>query len=277
MAGPVVTLLTDFGATDTYAATVKGVILSINPNVTLVDLTHQAPPQDVGSAAFLLGTAAPHFPRGTIHVAVVDPGVGTERRPLLLMTRNAAFVGPDNGIFTYVLDRDPFLSGSEAPPEHPYEAPLPEGVQGYHLTNARFWRHPVSQTFHARDIFGPVAAHLTLGVAPEELGEPVTSVLHLPLPEVRRSGNVLEGQIIHVDPFGNLITNIAEEQVRDQRATVHIAGRTIPTLSATYARGDGLLALVGSHGLVEVALRDGSAAQALGVGIGEGVRVELES
>ena len=272
MAGGVLTLLTDFGASDAYVAAVKGVVLGINPDVTIVDITHDVAPQDVRAAAFLLATAAPYFPRGTVHVAVVDPGVGTERRPLLVLTPDAAYVGPDNGIFSSVLGLHvPF--GDDGPASG--DAPLPPGVRAFHLTNPRYWREPVSRTFHGRDVFGPVAAHLTLGVRPEQLGEPVEPIRRLALPTLRREAGGLVGSVVHVDRFGNLVTNIPEADV-DGLRTVSIAGRTIVGLSETYASGgDALIALVGSHGTLEIAVRDGSAAAALGVGAGERVVVAM--
>ena len=271
MAGGLLTLLTDFGTSDAYVAALKGVVLGINPDVTIVDITHDVAPQDVGAAAFLLATAAPYFPRGTVHVAVVDPGVGTERRPLLVLTPDAAYVGPDNGIFSSVLGLHT-PSGDDGPASD--DAPLPPGVRAFHLTNPRYWREPVSRTFHGRDIFGPVAAHLTLGVHPEELGEPVESIRRLALSTVRREDGGVVGGVVHVDRFGNLVTNIPEAEVAGRLLTVSIAGRTIVGLSETYASvADGLMALVGSYGTVEIAVRNGSAAATLGVGVGERVVV----
>ena len=271
MPGRLLTFLTDFGTSDAYVAAVKGVVLGVNPYLTIVDITHDVAPQDVPAAAFLLGAAAPYFPEGTVHLAVVDPGVGTERRPLLVLTPEAAYVGPDNGIFSSVLARH---VASESERSSSADVPLPPDVQGFHLTNPRYWRQPVSRTFHARDIFGPVAAHLTLGVTPDELGEPVESIRWLALPTVRREEGSLSGHVVHVDRFGNLVTNVPEDEVTGHLRTVSIAGRTIAGLSETYASGgDDLMALVGSYGTVEVALRNGSAAAALGVGVGERVAV----
>jgi S-adenosylmethionine hydrolase len=272
MTSPIVTLLTDFGVADTYVAQVKGVILGINPAVILVDLTHEVPPQSVAVAAFLVSSALHAFPDGTIHLAVVDPGVGTERRPLLLVTPTATLVGPDNGIFSYVLQEtgNILISGSTD------GIPLPLGVQGYHLTNADYWRQPVSRTFHARDIFGPVAAHLSLGVPPQTLGQPVERVWRMALPELVREGQRIQGCVIHTDRFGNLITNVPGAEVTRRSIEVHIAGRRIKGLSTAYAEGGvNLLALVGSHGLLEISVRDGSAAALLGMGTGEPVRVEF--
>ena len=268
MPGRLLTLLTDFGTSDAYVAAVKGVVLGINPGLSIIDITHDVAPQDVPAACFLLGAAAPYFPRGTVHVAVVDPGVGTERRPLLVLTPDAAYVGPDNGIFSSVLE--PYAASGDERASNG-EGPVPPGVRAFRLTNPRYWRQPVSRTFHARDVFGPVAAHLTLGVRPEELGEPVESIRWLAPATLRREEGGLAGQVVHVDRFGNLITNIPEDAAGRLR-TVSIAGRTVVGLSATYASaGDGLMALVGSYGTIEIAVRNGSAAAALGVGVGERV------
>lgn len=270
MPGRLLTLLTDFGTSDAYAAAVKGVALGINPDLTIVDITHDVAPQDVSAAAFLLGSAAPYFPRGTVHLAVVDPGVGTERRPLLVLTSDAAYVGPDNGIFSSVLA--PHAASQDERPSRG-EATLPSGVRAFRLTNPRYWRRPVSRTFHARDVFGPVAAHLTLGVSPEELGEPVDSIQWLAPPTLRRGEGSVAGQVVHVDRFGNLVTNIPED-VAGRLRSVSIAGRAIAGLTETYASAcDDLMALVGSYGTIEVAVRNGSAAAALGVGVGERIVV----
>ena len=267
----IITLLTDFGTSDGYVVAVKGVILGINPNATLVDVTHEVRPQDVAGAAFLLAQAAPYFPDGAIYLAVVDPGVGTDRHPLLLVTPSGVFVGPDNGIFTHIL-------GHAAPPSGvplggPYDAPAPPGVRAFRLTNPAYWRHPVSSTFHARDVFGPVAAHLSLGVRPEELGVGLSALKRLALPAPAREGNVVRGCVVHVDRFGNLITNIPVDELGEGAVAVSIAGRRIDGLSDTYAAAEGLLALIGSASLLEVAVRDGSAASLLGVGVGEVVEV----
>ena len=269
----IITLLTDFGTSDGYVAAVKGVILGINPNATLVDVTHEVGPQDVAGAAFLLAQAARHFPDGAIHLAVVDPGVGTDRRPLLLVTPGEVFVGPDNGIFTHVLGHAAPPSG--VPVGRSYDAPTPPGVRAFRLTNRAYWRHPVSSTFHARDVFGPVAAHLSLGVRPEELGVGLDTLKRLALPAPAREGTIVRGCVVHVDRFGNLITNIPGDELRQGAVAVSIAGHRIDGLSETYAAAEGLLALVGSASLLEVAVRDGSAASLLGVGVGETVEAEV--
>ncbi len=290
MAAYFITLTTDFGTEDPYVGVMKGVILGIKPQASIVDLTHQVRPQDIPGAAFLLGTAYAFFPRGTIHVVVVDPGVGSSRRPLLLDTGTAWFVAPDDGVLSYVL-RDGGIRTSEAVPFASCSVALPAGWQAHSLTNAAYWRHPVSHTFHGRDIFAPVAAHLSLGVAAEELGEPTDRVTCLSIAEASEEGGVLTGQVIHVDRFGNLVTNIPGSRVEGQgtrgeeqgsRVEVEVAGHRIRGLASSYAEApeealEGtmtrVLAIVGSHGYLEVSVRNGNAADTLGIDLGATVRV----
>ncbi len=270
MPGPVVTLLTDFGLTDSYVGAVKGVVLGINPAVQLVDITHHVPPQDVLQGAFHLGQAWSLFPAGTIHMAVVDPGVGTERRALLVRGKGHWFLAPDNGLLTFVL-----------PPERidgavlqPYSANVPDGFHAYALTDQRYWRQLVSATFHGRDIFAPVAAHLTLGVAPEELGEPVDTLTRLAVPAPQWQGDTLQAHVLHVDRFGNVVTTVPAEALAGVAAMeVELNGMQVRGLVSTYAQGDGLVALIGSHGYLEVALTNGNAADMLGARVGDEVLV----
>ncbi len=186
---PIVTLLTDFGLEDEYVGVMKGVILSIAPQVRLVDLTHSVPPQDVRRAALILMNAAPYFPPDTVHLAVVDPGVGTERRPIAVRTGRGTFVGPDNGLFSFVLAEMETWTAVELR-EPAYRLPL------------------VSTTFHGRDIFAPAAAHLASGVPVEALGPVVNNLATLPLPRLEIGESSLEGEILYADRFGNLVTSI---------------------------------------------------------------------
>lgn len=244
----IITLTTDFGLADGYVAAMKGVILAIAAQARLVDVSHEIAAQDVQQAAYVLGQAAPYFPRGVIHLAVVDPGVGSTRRPLLVTTRRAAFVGPDNGLFTAALDEP--------------------GAAAWVLNRPEFWLPEPSATFHGRDIFAPVAAYLALGRVAEELGSAIEDAVRLPALVPERIGNSqLRGHVIHVDRFGNLITSIPAAWVADGRWACSIAGHTLSRISHTYADAapGALLALVSSGGTVEIAVRDGSASQALGV------------
>jgi len=271
MPGPVVTLLTDFSLASTSVAAMKGVMLGINPRVNLVDLTHDVPPQNILQGAFLLDTAWPCFPSGTIHVAVVDPGVGTERKALLLLGHGHFFLAPDNGLLSFLLPREEV----EAPPFRPYRSRLPQGFEAHALTNPLFWQHPVSATFHGRDIFAPVAAHLSLGVTAAELGEPVDALTRLALPVPQWEGRRLLGHVLHIDRFGNVVTNVPQEVLSSdyEGLEIELAQTRIRGLASTYAEGQGLVALLGSHGYLEVALTNGSAVQLLGVSVGDEVRV----
>jgi S-adenosylmethionine hydrolase len=276
MASPIVVFTTDFGLSDAYAGVMKGVALSINPDLRLIDLTHQILPQNIAQGSFLLGINHRFFPHDAIHVAVVDPGVGTDRRPVLLSTPCGTFAAPDNGLLSGVitgyLGPVPTIAGPVA---------LPTELSAVHLTNPAYWRHPVSHTFHGRDIFTPVAAHLSLGVAPEDLGEPIDSLHYLPMPQPVSQGGAITGQVVYQDVYGNLVTNIpADSLSSDEFLEVRIMGRSIVGLSRTFnddahVGENGLIALLGSHGYLEVALPNGSAAELLSVGEGEAVGVSL--
>ena len=295
-AGLPIVLTTDFGLADPYVGMMKGVIYGINPRATVLDLTHQVQPQNLLQAAFVLKSAYRFFPRGSVHVVVVDPGVGTSRRALLLVTPRGRFLGPDNGVFGCVLEDFLELSGNPPPRStHGEEATLavPPGLKAYSLTNADYWLDPVSNTFHGRDVFAPVAAHLSLGVTPEELGEPVGEMTWLPLPEPAYGEDSVEGEVIMIDNFGNLITNVPSGAVSGMGSVqVLVQGLQISGLSRTFnqdtsgqdapgrhGHGEGALgaggpvALVGSNGYLEIAVPNGNAALALGVGVGEPVRV----
>ena len=269
---PIITLTTDFGLADPYVAAMKGVILSLNPSVTIVDITHEVRPQQVSQAAFLLAQALPYFPPGTIHVVVVDPGVGTPRRALALATPGMVLVGPDNGVLSAALPEEARRRAGPGPGAG--EVELPEGYRAVVLTRPRYMREPVSVTFHGRDIFAPAAAHLSLGVALEALGPAVREVQALPPFRARRlPDGALEGRVLHVDRFGNLVTDVRAEDLPAGRVEVSIGGQRIEGLARTYDEGPELKALIGSSGYLEVAHRGGSAAYGLGVDVGAGVLV----
>jgi S-adenosyl-L-methionine hydrolase (adenosine-forming) len=252
----VITLLTDFGLRDPYVAELKAAILAISRDVHLVDLTHDVGPQDVAEAALALESAAPHFPAGTIHVAVVDPGVGTARRGLVIEARGQYFVGPDNGLFTA------FVDGAD--------------WRAFELAEPRFRRSAVSATFHGRDVFGPAAAHLARGVPASRFGPPVADPIRLRPDATARARDRVEGVVVHVDRFGNLVTSIRAEHVGGLGGAPRIRiGRRSLALVTTYgdlARG-GAGGLVGSQGRLEIAVRDGNAAESLGAGRGTPVVV----
>ena len=252
----VVTLLTDFGTADYFVGAVKGVILTINPQVSIIDITHEIPPQDIESAAFTLLTCYRDFPAGTVHVAVVDPGVGSSRRAIVVSAGSHYFVGPDNGLFSYVLDREP-------------------SHQTFHLTAREYFRDSPSSTFHGRDVFAPVAAALSKGVAPAKLGPRIEDAvrLHSLAPTKREDGKV-EGRIIHIDRFGNCITNLTRADLPDtKQTTLLVKRRAINAFRRFFAdetaskRGrasnSDLFAIWGSAGFLELALNGASAAKLL--------------
>jgi S-adenosylmethionine hydrolase len=248
-----ITITTDFGLEDGYVGTMKGVILSIAPDVPIVDITHAIRPQNIRQAIYILSTATPYFPRNTVHIVVVDPGVGTERRPIAVFTERATYIGPDNGVFSGV-----------------YRTESVREIR--QLSNPAYRLPRVSNTFHGRDIFAPAAAHLVRGVAPADLGPRVTDPVTIPLPAPeRRADGSLHGQVIHADRFGNLITDIPEAWLEGRTDWIFtIGGRRIVGFHSTYGRvapGE-LLVLGGSDGLIEVAVREGNAAAFLGIGPG---------
>lgn len=275
---PPIVLTTDFGLSDAFVGVMKGVILTINPRAVVIDLTHDLPPQEVAAAAFVLGVNHPYFPPDTIQVAVVDPGVGTARRAVLLVTPTARVIAPDNGLLSGIL-KD-YL---DTPPASPGRVAVPPPLTAYELTNPDYRRHPVSSTFHGRDVFAPAAAHLSLGRPPESFGPPLSELVWLPLAAPVVQDGTVQGEVIYIDRFGNLITNIPAGQLPPAPLTVSLANRTIPGLSRTFHDPDiapasfpdqpPLIALIGSNGYLEIAVPDGNAAATLGVGRGAAVLV----
>ncbi|MGB9914510.1 MAG: SAM hydrolase/SAM-dependent halogenase family protein [Candidatus Bathyarchaeales archaeon] len=261
MKSRIVTLTTDFGLKDPYVAEMKAVILNICPNAAIIDITHEIEKFNFRMGAYMLASAAPYFPSGTVHVAVVDPGVGTKRRPIIIETKHSFFVGPDNGILIL--------------------AAAKQGIVCIHeLTNPRFMLPKVSFTFHGRDIFAPAAAHLLNGVKPEEFGPEICDAVHPEFAEVTEKNGALTGEVLHVDGFGNIITNISENELTHidvkTALNVDLAGRKMK-LRFCRAYGEaGLqepLALIGSHGFLEIALNQGNAAKEFNVGVGAKVAV----
>ncbi len=270
-----ITLLTDFGTRDAYAGVMRGAILSVNPSASIVDICHDVPPQDIMAGAFLLGSAYAFFPRETVHVAVVDPGVGTRRRIVLLVTPSAFFLAPDNGLLTFVVGD---VRGRPLRSRAAFGATrrvlVPHGCTAYAVTEPRYWRRPVSTTFHGRDIFAPVAAHLSQGTPPDAFGRPISTLVCLSLPPLNQEPDgAVRGHILHVDRFGDLVTDLRSSDMPGGRITVDVAGRVVRGVRRTYAEATGLVAVVGSAGYLEIALRDGDAAQTLGVRRGDPVTV----
>ena len=271
----IITLTTDFGLTDGYVAAMKGVILTVNPAANIIDICHSIKPQDIAQAAFILSTACQFFPPKTIHLVVVDPGVGTKRRAIILRTPSADFVAPDNGVLSYVIQQfsaKPIEGAAN-------QQQLEPGLEAVAITKPCFWRSPVSPTFHGRDIFAPVAARLSLGYSPIDFGETVTSLTILPLPRpYQAEDGSLVGHILHIDNFGNLITNIRRENLPPikQAITIKVGNQLIRGLSRTYGEGKGLLTLLGSSGYLEVSLAGGSASVLLDMKVGNEVRINVE-
>jgi len=267
MAKPVITLTTDFGLEDPYVAAMKGVILATNPEATIVDISHAVRPQAIEQGAFLLASAWPYFPNGSLHVGVVDPGVGTERRALAVRTPAATFVGPDNGLLSPALPDE--VREAAWGHDQPVPVRLPAGYRAVSLTNEAYLRQPVSSTFHGRDIFAPVAGHISRGVRLEELGPPVEEMLALaPFRARRQPDGSLRGRVIHIDVFGNLVTDVRCEDLPAERSTVEVAGQRIVGLSPTYQEGAEIVAVVGSSGYLEIAAPRASAAELLGAALG---------
>jgi len=264
MAEPIITFLSDFGSSDWFVGVVRGVIHSVHPAAHVVDLSHSVPPGLVARAAFVLEAAAPDFPPNTVHLVVVDPGVGTTRRALAVRARGQHFVGPDNGVLEWAL----------ADPE----------AKVHELTEARFFRQPVSRTFHGRDVFAPVAAHLAAGIPIEQFGPTLSDPLRIASSApLHRAGEIV-GHVVFVDRFGNLLTNVTDQDMSDgfpkvaeSRIHVHALGRVIRGLSRSY--GDApvgtILALIGSSGRLEIAQVGGDASERLGLGDGDQVRVRV--
>ena len=260
----IITLTTDFGTSDVYVGVMKGVILSINPDVEIIDITHSVSPQDIYEAAFTIRAAYRYFPKDTIHVVVVDPGVGSERQPIVCQTDIAYFVCANNGVLSRVL-QDIESDDTNTP-------------KSVVIENPSYILPQVSNTFHGRDIFSPVAAHLSLGVALSQFGAPIQDLVRFTVPTIQTIENTLTGQIIKIDSFGNLITNISEDTLtafllsasNDAEAVDFeiIAGNTsITKLNSFYAESEAgePLAIIGSFGLLEIAINLGNAETVLGM------------
>jgi S-adenosylmethionine hydrolase len=257
----IITLITDFGLKDGNVGVMKGVILGIAPRVQIVDLSHIIQPQDILEAGLVLRRSAPYFTAGTIHVVVVDPGVGTQRRPMVARIGDQFYIGPDNGIVTMWV---------EYGRAHNWQ------MDYYHLDRQEAWLDPVSHVFHGRDIFAPVAAHLAFGVSLVELGSPISDPVLLSLPQPLPTSTGWVGEVIHIDHFGNISTNIGEQHLSSPDVWVRIGGVVLDGLVRTFGErkpGD-LVALFGSTGNLIVSEVNGNAANRLNIGVGAAVIVE---
>ncbi len=261
---PIITLITDFGLAGPYVGTMKGVMVSINPLVRFIDVTHEVESHDVLEAALILQASYRFFPGGTIHLVVVDPTVGSDRRPILVVTDRYSFVGPDNGVLSPALADPTFQRCIE-------------------LTAQKYFLDEIGSTFHGRDVFGPVAAWLAKGVEPESFGKEVRDYVQLPLPEATVGQDAIEGRIIYIDRFGNLVSNITYHMIEtlqartgSQRVAITCAGRTVKRILRSYEGGSTTepSAIVNSWGNLEIFVKRASAASLLSVRRGEPVVVK---
>lgn len=264
MANAIITLTTDYGSNDHLAGTLRGVILNVNPDAMVVDITHNVAPYDVLDGALAIGSAYRYFPPRTIHVVVVDPGVGTERRPLLVRADTQYFIAPDNGVLSVVYDRETALSV-------------------YHLTEEHYFLRPVSRTFHGRDIFASVAGWLSKAWQPQTMGEEVTDFKRFSLPKPKKENGAVTGVILRIDNFGNLMTNlvagdIPEGILKSGTVQMRVNDREVNRLVANFAQGEAgePVAIIGSSGYIEIAVNKGSAARLLAAGRGASVMLVTE-
>jgi len=257
LANAIITLTTDYGTNDHLVGTLKGVILRINPDATIVDITHNVAPFDLLDGALAIGSAYSCFPPKTIHVVVVDPGVGTERRPLLVSAESQYFIAPDNGVLSVIYEREQ------------------DKLVVRHANAEHYYLQPVSNTFHGRDIFAPVAAWLSKGWQTASMGEEITDYKRFALPRPKEADGAVKGVVMRTDAFGNLITNFRPEDLPESALSggsvkLQVGNQSVTRLVDTFARGnDGEpIAYVGSSGYIEIAVNKGNAARTLGLGRG---------
>lgn len=260
----IVTLTSDFGSRDAFTGSIKGVILKINPQAQIVDISNEITPQDIWEAAYTLKTAGSHFPKGTVHLAVVDPGVGSSRRPIIAVTESYYYVGPDNGLFSLVYQDA-------------------ERLRVHHITSTHYFLPNPGSTFHGRDIFAPVAAWLAKGIPSGNFGEEITDFVKLNIPQPKVTGNAIDGHVVHIDRFGNIITNITFKEIQPLigeggslgAASVMIGGKEIKGLKNFYAESAPGVpgAIMNSSGALEVFLYKQNARTTLSVKRGEAVRL----
>lgn len=259
MANAIITLTTDYGTDDHLVGTLKGVILKINPEVTLVDITHHVTPFDLLDGALAIGAAYSYFPPKTIHIVIVDPGVGTERRPLLVSAQNQYFIAPDNGVLSVIYEREQ------------------SNVVVRHANAEHYYLQPLSKTFHGRDIFAPVAAWLSKGWQTPSMGEEITDYKRFALPRPKKVDGGLKGVVLRIDPFGNLVTNFRIEDLpegdQDGALKFQVGTHPVTRLVDTFAHGKASepIAYVGSTGYIEIAINKANAAKTLAVGRGAAV------
>jgi S-adenosylmethionine hydrolase len=265
LARPIITLTTDYGTSDHFVAVMKGVILSINPEVNVVDINHSVLAHDILDGALAIGQVYKYFPPKTVHVVVVDPGVGTERRPILVAGDQHYFVAPDNGVLSSVYDQS-------------------EALYAWHIISEHYFRQPVSKTFHGRDIFAPVAAWLTKSWQSSAFGEPITDFVRFGIPKAKVTGDTIKGTVLHSDNFGNLVTNITAEDApalvaADATIAIGVGNGKVTKMVQTFAQGAAgeVVGIIGSSGYLEISVNKGNAARTLGAGRGAEVTIELRN
>jgi len=260
----IITLITDFGIEDGYVGIMKGVMLSINPNLTIVDITHQIPPFDITAAQLVLNSSYRFFPLNTIHLIVVDPGVGTDRKPIMVKSKDYFFIAPDNGVLTPILLKE-------------------EKKEIYHLNKPEYFLSKVSSTFHGRDIFAPVAAQLSLGIPYKKIGTIINEAFISPLPSPSVSNFELLGEIIHIDRFGNAISNISKDDflsfVKEDSFIIEINGIFIDKISSSYldSKREKPLALFDSFDLLEIAIREGNFSKLFGIEKKQAIKIRVKN
>ena len=262
LTNPVVTLTTDYGTSDHLVGVLKGVILRIAPNATIVDINHHVAPFDLLDGALSIGAAYRYFPARTVHLVVVDPGVGTQRRPILVTADQYYFVAPDNGVLSLIYERE-------------------SAVTVRHINAEHYFLSPVSNTFHGRDVFAPVAAWVAKTSQTEAMGEEISDYVRFALPRPKAAGSVLKGVVLRVDAFGNLMTNFTAEDLAaatgtDGKLSLQVGGKRVEKLAQTFANGASgePVAIIGSSGFLEIAVNKGNAARVLGVNRGAEVTIE---
>lgn len=263
MARPIITLTTDYGTSDNYAGVMKGVILNINPEVTVVDITHSVLAHDILDGALTIGQAHKYFPPRTIHLVVVDPGVGTARRPILVAGDQHYFVAPDNGVLSAVYDQN-------------------ESIHAWHVTAEHYFLNPVSATFHGRDVFAPTAAWLSKTWQTGSFGEEIEDFVRFAIPRPKVNGNTVKSVVLRVDHFGNLITNLKPEEVpalfaADVKFTIRVGNGIVQKLVPTFADGAAgeVVGMIGSTGYLEISINKGNASRTLAAARGSEVTIEI--
>ena len=264
MSRQIITLTTDYGTNDHLVGSMKGVILGINSEVQVVDITHAVAPHDILDAALIINDASRYFPSRTVHVVVVDPGVGTERRPLLVTAGSQYYIAPDNGVLSLIYEREK------------------DALTVRQITAEHYFLQPLSRTFHGRDVFAPVAAWFCKAWQSASFGEEIEDYVRLSVPKPKADGNVTKGIVLRVDTFGNLLTNLTPDEIpalitSDAKVRIKIGNKEINHLSQTFADGAAAeaIALIGSNGALEISVNKGHAAKALGVNRGSEVTVEV--